>query len=335
MNKSSRKRLNKSLIFPTLGAALSALMNAKLGWDWDPYAIGGAGMALGVLLIDGVKPTLAPAIARDLRHRSFGSALFKTLMLSLLVTISAFAAFSFVSAVAEKKTGPAKSHDIEWMGLKQQKENMLESLDKMDLVRSIPEINADISTIKGTVVKTRRGTFTAGYLMECAKVGTTDFGPVSQKYCPLVERKKLELTKSINKAKVEAVIARISDKMEKLGAPVEVDPGAARAASIIGMDKGDVRTVILSLIALAIELIATFGQLLGKSTAPRPATTPTRPKTVHDWLIANADNNGTVEASYDDIKRALNMSKSTAWRHAKKLIDAGIINYDNGQFALA
>lgn len=335
MSKLSPKHVNKSIIFPMIGAALSAAMNGWYGWQWDPFTISGAGLAAGALVADGIKPTLAPAIVADWRNGARGASLMKAVFLLLLVTISSFTAFSFVSSATEATTGPARQHELEWMELKQQKENMLESLDRMDIVRSIDEIKADMKAIRSIPVKTRKGRSTVGFLMECGKVGTIDYGPVSEKYCPKIDALRQELTRSINKQKVISVITRIETKMNKIGAPVEIDPGAARAASLIGISKNDMRTIMLALMALAVELIATFGQLLGKTAAPRPGKRPSRPKTVHEWLITHADTSGHLKASYDEIARALGMSRATAWRHARKLIDAGLVKSEDGEFVIA
>lgn len=326
--------LNKSLIFPALGAGLSAAMNGWYGWQWDPWAIGGAGLALGALVSDGIKPSLAPAIIKDVRNWSLASALFKTLVLLVLISISAFAAFSFVASATEKTTGPANAQRVKWMDLKTRKAKKIAALDQLAAVETPAEITSRIKALRAQPIQTHRGAYTVGYMMECGAVGTKAYGKISQKYCPVLTRLEQDLTKALNKVKLTSIIDRIQSEMDQIGAPVEVDPGAARAAAALGMDQDQVRSIVLALMALAVELIATFGQLLGKSAPQRPTKTAQRPKTVHDWLVANADKNGTLQAGYDEIGRALNISKSTAWRHAKKLIDAGIVTHDHGMWAV-
>ena len=86
--------------------------------------------------------------------------------------------------------------------------------------------------------------------------------------------------------------------MTRLGPPSESHPGAAGIARLTGYSRDEVRYGMFAFAGLLIELVATFGLLLGSKSKPRRKPENSKPTDIYEALKLKVDENGNVTTSY-------------------------------------
>ena len=230
----------------------SAAMNGitafgMLGW-------GGAAMLAAV---DMFKPTLAPNIRNDIKNRAFGWAGARTLMLAGLVGFSALAAYTtLMQFAAHRSDGPDRQAEA-WHASKQR---LNTARTAADAITARPP--AAIEPLIGPAsVSKRIWTRTAG----CTDVTRPD----SKASCIVIDHLRFELKQAREKKRLLAIVARETATMDRLGPPQESHPGAVGIARLTGYSRDEVRYGMFAFAGLLIELVATFGLLLGARSKPK------------------------------------------------------------------
>ena len=79
-------------------------------------------------------------------------------------------------------------------------------------------------------------------------------------------------------------------------------PGTAGIARLTGYSRDEVRYAMFAFAGLLIELVATFGLLLGSKSKPRrKKATPDKPADLYEALKLKVDENGNVTTSYREL----------------------------------
>ncbi len=262
----------------------SAAMNGltafgMLGW-------GGAAMLAAVDLF---KPTLAPLIRSDIKNRAFGWASVRTLMLAGLVGFSALAAYNTLMGFAAQRSEGPDRQAAAWHAAK---DRLDKARSKADAITARPP--ATIEPLIGPAsVNKRIWKRTAG----CTDVTRAD----SKASCLVIDQLRLELKQSREKQRLLAIVARETTTIARLGPPRESHPGAAGIARLTGYSRDEVRYGMFAFAGLLIELVATFGLLLGSKSKPRRKATPDKPTDLYEALKLKVDENGNVTTSYREL----------------------------------
>ena len=108
--------------------------------------------------------------------------------------------------------------------------------------------------------------------------GCTDVTrPDSKAACLIIDRLRTELKQACEKKQLLAILARETATMARLGPPRESHPGAAGIAHLTGYSSDEVRYGMFAFAGLLIELVATFGLLLGTRSKPKRKVDPKPP----------------------------------------------------------
>ncbi len=262
----------------------SAAMNGltafgMLGW-------GGAVMLAAVDLF---KPTLAPNIRNDIKNRAFGWAGVRTVMLAGLVGFSALAAYNMLMQFAAHRSQEPDRQAKAWHAAK---DRLDKARTKADAITARPP--AEIEPLIGPAsVSQKIWTRTAG----CTDVTRPD----SKAACLVISELRLELKQAREKQRLLAIVARETATLARLGSPQETHPGAAGIARLTGYSRDEVRYGMFAFAGLLIELVATFGLLLGSKSKPRRKTENDRPTDLYEALKLRVDENGNVTTSYREL----------------------------------
>ena len=262
----------------------SAAMNGitafgMLGW-------GGAAMLAAV---DVFKPTLAPHIRNDIKNRAFGWAGARTLMLAGLVGFSALAAYNTLMQFAAHRSEGPDRQAAAWHTAKGRLDKALATADAI-AARPPAEIESLIGPASVSKQIWKR---TAG----CTDVTRAD----SKASCLVIDNLRSELKQAREKQRLIAIVAREAATMQRLGPPRESHPGAAGIARLTGYSRDEVRYGMFAFAGLLIEMVATFGLLLGSKSKPRRKATPDKPTDIYEALKLKVDENGNVTTSYREL----------------------------------
>ena len=262
----------------------SAAMNGitafgMLGW-------GGAAMLAAV---DVFKPTLAPHIRNDVKNRAFGWAFVRTIMLAGLVGFSALAAYNTLMQFAAHRSEDPDRQAATWHAAKDRLER---ARTAADAITARPP--ATIEPLIGPAsVSKKIWKRTAG----CTDVTRND----SKASCLVIDQLRGELKQARKKQRLRAIVERESATMARLGPPRESHPGAAGIARLTGYDRDEVRYGMFAFAGLLIELVATFGLLLGSKSKPKRKVAPGKPTDIYEALKLKVDENGNVTTSYREL----------------------------------
>ncbi|MCF6199443.1 MAG: hypothetical protein L3J67_08615 [Hyphomicrobiaceae bacterium] len=132
--------------------------------------------------------------------------------------------------------------------------------------------------------------------------GCTDVTrPDSKASCFIIDQLRAELKQAREKQRLLGIIVRESTTMSRLGSPRESHPGAAGIARLTDYSRDEVRYAMFAFAGLLIELVATFGLLLGTRSKPKRKTTPDKPTDLYEALKLKVDENGQVTTSYREL----------------------------------
>jgi hypothetical protein len=259
----------------------SAAMNGitafgMLGW-------GGAAMLAAVDLF---KPTLAPNIRNDIKNRAFGWAFTRTIMLAGLVGFSALAAYNTLMQFAAQRSDGPDRQAAAWHTAKDRLDKAHTAADAIT-ARPPAEIEPLIGPASVSKKVWRR---TAG----CTDVTRPD----SKAACLVIDNLREELKQAREKQRLLAIAARETTTLARLGPPQESHPGAAGIARLTGYSRDEVRYGMFAFAGLLIELVATFGLLLGSKSMPKRKKTADKPTDLYEALKLKVDENGNVTTSY-------------------------------------
>ncbi|MCF6199803.1 MAG: hypothetical protein L3J67_10500 [Hyphomicrobiaceae bacterium] len=247
-----------------------------LGW-------GGAAMLAAVDLF---KPTLAPNIRNDIKNRAFGWAGARTLMLAGLVGFSALAAYTTLMQFAAHRSDGPDRQAAAWHASKQR---LNTARAAADAITARPP--ATIEPLIGSAsVDKRIWTRTAG----CTDVTL----PASKASCLVIGNLRSELKQAREKQRLLAIVTRETATMVRLGSPLETHPGAAGIARLTSYSRDEVRYAMFAFAGLLIELVATFGLLLGARSKPKRKSKNEPPGSIYEALKLKVDENGNVTTSY-------------------------------------
>ncbi len=262
----------------------SAAMNGltafgMLGW----------GGALMLAAVDMFKPTLAPNIRNDIKNRAFGWAFARTLMLAGLVGFSALAAYTTLMQFAAHRSDGPDRQAAAWHTAKQR---LNTARTAADAISARPPAKIEPLIGQASVSK-KIWQRTAG----CTDVTRAD----SKASCLVIDQLRLELKQAREKQCLMAIITRETDTLARLGPPRESHPGAAGIAQLTGYNRDEVRYAMFAFAGLLIELVATFGLLLGARSKPKRKAKKGPPTNIFDALKLKVDENGNVTTSYREL----------------------------------
>ena len=262
----------------------SAAMNGitafgMLGW-------GGAAMLAAV---DIFKPTLAPNIRNDIKNRAFGWATARVIMLTGLVGFSSLAAYTTLMQFAAHRSDEPDRQSAAWHAAKDRHDMALLAAD----VISARPANIIEPLIGPTSISKKVWTRTSG----CSDVTRTD----SKATCLVIGNLRSELKQAREKQHLLAIVARESATMARFGPPRETHPGAAGIARLTSYSRDEVRYGMFAFAGLLIELVATFGLLLGSKSKPRYKPENSKPTDIYEALKLKVDDNGNVTTSYREL----------------------------------
>ena len=286
---SSISRIREALpslseIMVRIVAGGSAAMNGltafgMLGW-------GGAAMLAAV---DIFKPTLAPNIRNDIKNRAFGWSTARTIMLAGLVSFSALAAYTTLMQFAAHRSDDPDRQAAAWHAAKDRHD---QALSASDAISARPE-NIIEPLIGPASINKRIWTRTSG----CTDVTLAD----SKASCLIIDDLRIELKQAREKKRLKAIVTRESTTMARLGSPRETHPGAAGIARLTGYNRDEVRYAMFAFAGLLIELVATFGLLLGSKSKPKRKAEKSPPADIYEALKLKVDENGNVTTSYREL----------------------------------
>ncbi len=262
----------------------SAAMNGitafgMLGW-------GGAAM---LAAIDLFKPTLAPNIRNDLKNRAFGWAGVRTLMLAGLVSFSALAAYTTLMQFAAHRSQEPDRQAALWNTAKVRHDKALTTADAITArLATTIELLIGPTSINKKIWKRTSG---------CTDVTLAD----SKASCLVIDDLRVELKQAREKERLLAIVARENATMARLGPPRETHPGAAGIARLTSYSRDEVRYSMFAFAGLLIELVATFGLLLGSKSQRKRKSENTKPTDIYEALKLKVDENGNVTTSYREL----------------------------------
>ncbi|MCF6200447.1 MAG: hypothetical protein L3J67_13885, partial [Hyphomicrobiaceae bacterium] len=123
----------------------------------------------------------------------------------------------------------------------------------------------------------------------------------SKASCLVIDSLRIELKQAHDKQRLLAIVARESATMARICPPRETHPGAAGIARLTGYSRDEVRYAMFAFAGLLIELVATFGLLLGSKSKPKRKTTTGKPTDLYEALKLKVDENGHVTTSYREL----------------------------------
>jgi hypothetical protein len=250
-----------------------------LGW-------GGAAM---LAAIDLFKPTLAPNIRNDIKNRAFGWAGVRIIMLAGLVGFSALAAYNTLMQFAAQRSDGPDRQTAAWHAAK----------NRLDKARTAADA---ITARPPATIETLIGPASVSQKVWRRTAGCTDVTrPDSKAACLVIDNLRKELKLAREKKRLLAIVARETATMARLGPPAESHPGAAGIARLTGYSRDEVRYGMFAFAGLLIELVATFGLLLGNKSKPRRKKEADKPTDIYEALKLKVDENGNVTTSYREL----------------------------------
>ncbi len=210
-------------------------------------------------------------------------------MLAGLVGFSTLAAYTTLMQFAAHRSQEPDRQAEAWHTTK----------DRLDKARSAADRitarpPAEIEPLIGPAsVSKKIWTRTAG----CTDVTRSD----SKAACLTIRELRLELKQAREKQRLLAIVAREPATLTRLGPPRETHPGAAGIARLTGYSRDEVRYAMFAFAGLLIELVATFGLLLGSKSKPKRKTTTGKPTDLYEALKLKVDENGHVTTSYREL----------------------------------
>ena len=250
-----------------------------LGW-------GGAAM---LAAIDLFKPTLAPNIRNDIKNRAFGWATARTLMLAGLVSFSALAAYTTLMQFAAHRSQEPDRQAALWHASKDRHDKALFASDAIS-ARSANIIKPLIGPIS---ISKKIWTRTSG----CTDVTLAD----SKTSCLVIDNLRIELKQARKKERLFAIVPRESATLARFAPPRVTQSGAAGLARLTGYSRDEVRYSMFGFAGLLIELVATFGLLLGSRSQPKRKKKSSKHIDIYEALKLKVDENGKVTTSYREL----------------------------------
>ncbi len=248
-----------------------------------------------------------------MKNRAFGWAFVRTLMLAGLVSFSALAAYNTLMGFAAERSQEPDRQAKTWHSAKDHHDKALKAADAIS-ARPATVIEPLIGPASISKQIWRR---TAG----CTDVARTD----SKASCLVIDQLRTELKQAREKQRLLAIVTRTSATLAHLGSPRETHPGAAGIARLTGYDRDEVRYGMFAFAGLLIELVATFGLLLGSRSKPKCKTRLGKPANIYEALRLKVDENGNVTTSYRELADDLGWHM-TIWAgisRAKSQMSAG------------
>lgn len=231
--------------------AASMTANVKFGLmvagneEWNPWVLGGATAASDVF-----KAITPIAGLYFLFRRWWWPAAAAALVLVVTVTYSTIAAIGFASVTRahynDERTGVA----IRSTGTKADLEDLRNKRSFLPRSRPVGTIENDIARVKLEKTWTATG-------------GCRDVEAWSRKFCSRVLELQSELASAKEAQTVAGEIAALEAKFERGGGYVsDPDPQAKQLAKLTGMDREDVKTGLVLLMAALLEFGSSFGLTL-------------------------------------------------------------------------